>query len=151
MNSMDHLKQLSTVWRFAFCCFAAAAVLPVAAAETPAPAAGSPPVPVSVFKQPATPREGRDPFFPTSQRLFASAVIPNAETKDLSSLVIQGKSGTPERPLVIINEITFAVGDYRDVITPQGRIHIHCLEIIGDTAVIEANGQRHKLRFESKP
>jgi hypothetical protein len=53
--------------------------------------------------------------------------------------------------LIIINDVTFAVGDERDVITPQGRIHIHCLEIIGDLAVIEANGQRHQLRFQMKP
>ena len=80
-------------------------------------------------------------------RPYASAVVPAAKTEDLSSLKIRGKSGTSDRPLVIINDITFAVGDERDVIIPQGRIHIHCLEIIGDLAVIEGNGQRHQLRF----
>ena len=78
-------------------------------------------------------------------------VIPKSNSNDLSSLVIRGKSGASDHPLVIINDVTFAVGDERDVITPQGRIHIRCLQIVGDLAVIEANGQHHELRFELKP
>jgi hypothetical protein len=146
---MNHRKQFLTGWRISSCCLLTAAVLPAVADDTAAPPAAAPP-PRSIFIQPASPKEGRDPFFPTSMRLFASMVIP-IDTKDLSSLVISGKSGTLDHPLVIINDVTFAVGDERDVITPQGRIHIHCLQIIGDLAVIEANGQRHQLRFELKP
>ena len=77
--------------------------------------------------------------------------VAKADAKDLSSLVIRGKSGAADRPLVIINDVTFAVGDERDVITPQGRIRIRCLQIVGDLAVIEANGQHHELRFDMKP
>ncbi|MEJ0091867.1 MAG: hypothetical protein WDM80_19220 [Limisphaerales bacterium] len=129
----------------------AASVLSAVAGETTEPAAATNSVARSTFKQPTSPKEGRDPFFPNSPRLFASLVIPAAESKDLSSLVIRGKSGTLDRPLVIINDVTFAVGDERDVVTPQGRIRIHCIKIIGDLAVIEAFGQRHQLRFETKP
>jgi hypothetical protein len=148
---MKHHKQFLTGWRAALCCSLAAAVLPVAADDARPPVVATPSVPRSVFNQPASPKEGRDPFFPGSTRLFASMVIPKANSNDLSSLVIRGKSGASDHPLVIINDVTFAVGDERDVITPQGRIRIHCLQIVGDLAVIEVNGQHHDLRFELKP
>jgi len=148
---MKHRKQFSIGWPFALCGCLAAAALPVAADDVGRPPATAPAIPRSVFNQPVSPKDGRDPFFPSSMRLFASAVIPKASTTDLNSLVIRGKSGAMDHPLVIINDVTFAVGDERDVITPQGRIRIRCLQIVGDLAVIEANGQHHQLRFEMKP
>lgn len=148
---MNHNRQFLTGWRVALGFFLAVAVLPVAATDTNAPPAALPSVPRSIFNQPTSPKDGRDPFFPASLRVFASAVVPASKTKDLSSLIIRGKSGMPDHPLVIINDVTFAEGDDRDVITPDGRIRIHCLQIIGDVVVIEANGQRHQLRFEKKP
>jgi hypothetical protein len=60
-------------------------------------------VPRSVFDQPTNPKEGRDPFFPNSLRPYASAVVPNTRTSDLSSLVMEGTSGDPEHRLAIIN------------------------------------------------
>jgi hypothetical protein len=60
-------------------------------------------------------------------------------------------SGSPDHRLVIINNVTFAVGDEAEVITPQGRIRIHCLEITGNSAVVEANGQRQQLHYGLKP
>ena len=107
-------------------------------------------VPRSVFIQPASPKEGCDPFFPSSIRPYATAVIPNAPTTDLSSLFLQGVSGSPEHRLVIINNVTFAVGDEAEVFTSQGRIRIHCLVITDDSAVIEAAGQRQILRYKSR-
>jgi len=105
-------------------------------------------VPRSVFNQPTTPKEGCDPFFPTSVRPYASSVIPNAPTTDFSSLSMQGISGAPDHRLVIINNVTFAVGDEAEVFTPQGRIRIRCLIISDDSAVIEAAGQRQVLRYK---
>ena len=148
---MKHRKQFSVGWQVALSCCLAAATLPVAADDKAPPAAVTPPIPRSVFNQPKSPKEGRDPFFPNSMRMFATVVIPKASTNDLNSLVIRGKSGAPDHPLVIINDVTFAVGDERDVITPRGRVRIRCLQIVGDLAVIEANGQHHELRFEMKP
>jgi hypothetical protein len=105
---------------------------------------------LSVFIQPANPSEGRDPFFPGSMRPYASTVAPSAPTTDLGSLVMQGTSGTPDHRLVIINNVTFGVGDDADVTTPQGRIRIHCLEIGDDSTVIEAAGQRQVLYYRPK-
>jgi len=126
-------------------------VLPIAAAQTNGPAVTPPLVPRSTFIQPANAKEGRDPFFPLSLRPYASAVVPTANTTDLSALAIQGMSGSPDHRLVIINNVTFAVGDEAEVITPQGRIRIHCLEITGNSAVVEANGQRQQLHYGLKP
>jgi hypothetical protein len=107
--------------------------------------------PLSVFTQPSSPKDGRDPFFPASLRPYASAVVPNAPTTDLTSLVLQGTSGTPEHRLVIINKVTFGVGDEAEVSTAQGRIRIHCLAITDDAAVVEAGGVRQILRYGGKP
>ena len=148
---MNHKSQFLAGWRVALGFFLAAAVLPAAAGDTNEPPAVPTPTLRSIFTQPTSPKDGRDPFFPSSMRMFASAVVPASKTKDLSSLMIRGKSGMPNHPLVIINDVTFAEGDDRDVITPDGRIHIHCLQIIGDLVVIEANGQLHQLRFQLKP
>jgi hypothetical protein len=106
----------------------------------------------SVFNMPASPKDGRDPFYPASSRPYQTAVVASAKTADLnmSLLVLQGISGQPPHRLVIINKRTFAVGDDSEVSTSQGRIRVHCLEINENSAVIEANGQRHELRYEDK-
>lgn len=127
-----------------------AAGLPVMAA--PVARTNEPPVvPRSVFIQPANPQEGRDPFFPRSTRPYASAVVVAAPTTDLSSLSLQGISGTPDHRLVVINNVTFAVGDEAEVLTSHGRFHIHCLAITNDSAVIEASGQRQTLHYKPWP
>jgi hypothetical protein len=130
-------------------CVAFAAVLPVMAA----PAAPTPPLPRSVFILPTNPREGCDPFFPTSTRPYASAVAaaPATVSNDLSALVMQGISGPPDHRLAIINNVTFAAGDEAEVRTAQGRIRIHCLRVTDKSALIEAGGQRQELRYEEKP
>jgi hypothetical protein len=105
----------------------------------------------SVFIQPAGPKDGRDPFYPASTRPYQSAVVA-AKTAELNLnlLVLQGISGEPAHRLVIINKRTFAVGDNLEVSTSQGRIRVHCLEINDNSVVIEANGQRHELRYDPK-
>ena len=146
-------KQLKplTGWHAILIFSLATAVLPAAAGDPDEKLVVPLESPRSIFEQPSSPKEGRDPFFPNSMRYFASMVVPASKSKDLTSLVIHGKSGMPDHPLVIINDVTFAEGDDRDVITSDGRIHIHCLQIIGDLVVIEANGQHHQLRVGLKP
>jgi hypothetical protein len=108
-------------------------------------------VPRSVFLQPSNPKEGCDPFYPNSVRPYESAVVPNnGPATDLSSVIIKGISGSPDHRLVIINNVTFAVGDEAEVFTSQGRLRIRCLIITDDSAVIEAAGQRQILRYNSR-
>ena len=122
-------------------------VLPVAAAPVAQPV--KPEVaPRSVFVLPANPKEGCDPFFPTSTRPYEEAVSKMPMVADLTSLVLKGISSSPEHRLVIINNHTFGVGDEGDVLTAHSRIHIRCIEIKDKSVVIESCGQRHELSYE---
>lgn len=121
------------------------AAAPVAPADETTPQAAR-----SVFNLPANPKEGRDPFFPSSSRPYQSQTPANTSVGDLSSIVMQGITGPPDHRLAIINNVTFGVGDDAEVRTPQGRIQIHCVEIGADSAVIEADGQRRELHYGEK-
>ena len=117
----------------------------------PAKPAEAKPVPAhSVFTQPASAREGRDPFFPESTRPFETAAAASGHVVEIPSLFVKGFSGTPGHYLIIINNHTFAAGDEGDVTTAAGRIHIHCLEIKPNSVMIEANGQQRELKFSTQ-
>lgn len=128
------------------------AVWPVTAAPVVTPVPSVPQVPRSVFNLPASPKEGRDPFFPNSARPYEGAPVASIKNvADFSALVIKGFSGVPPNQLVIINDVTFGVGDDAEVRTPDGRIRIHCVSISGKTAVVDVNGQQHTLQYGGKP
>jgi hypothetical protein len=107
--------------------------------------------PRSVFIIPSNSREGRDPFFPSSLRPYVSAVPKAATGGDITALRFGGISGPPGHRLVIINNHTFAAGDEGEVITSQGRMHIHCVGITDTAVVIETEGQRVELHYSDKP
>jgi hypothetical protein len=65
----------------------------------------------------------------------------------VSSLVLKGISGPPDHRLVIINNHTFGTGDEETIVTPQGPVHIRCVEIKDRSVVIESGGQRHELNY----
>jgi hypothetical protein len=105
-------------------------------------------IPRSVFNVPASPKEGRDPFFPTS----VGAADTGSSTKKSSSistvaLVLKGLSGTPEQRLAIINDRTVAEGEEADVSTGGGRVRIRCIQIKSDSVVIEVAGERRELHL----
>jgi hypothetical protein len=102
----------------------------------------------STFVMPSNPQEGRDPFYPESIRPYANAMA--SHVAPITTLAIKGFSGTPENRMVIINNHSFGVGDEGDVLTPGGRVHVHCLEINADSVVIEANNQRRTLNFSTQ-
>ncbi len=103
----------------------------------------------SVFVQPSNSKEGCDPFFPKSTRPYV--VKSDGKSPELSSLIVRGGSFSGKRKFVIINNHTFGVGDFSTVITPQGQVYIHCVEINANNVVIESNGQRQILPFSSTP
>jgi len=121
-------------------------VLPVAAAPVAQPAAPEV-VSRSVFVVPTNPKDGRDPFFPNSTRSYETVSAARPHAGDVSSLVLKGISGPPNHRLVIINNHTFGVGDEENLVTPQGPIHIRCVEIKARSVVIESGGQRHELSY----
>jgi hypothetical protein len=128
----------------------AGAARPVDAAPAGAAAAGNTNVPVqSVFNLPSSPSDGRDPFFPNSMRPYEQAMVKSHHT-DITSLKIRGFSEIAGRRYVIINNHTFSEGDEGDVMTPDGRIHLHCLAVSSDSVLVEASGVRHMLKFSDQ-
>ena len=121
-------------------------LLPAAAAPVAQPAAPEV-VTRSVFVIPKSPKEGRDPFFPNSTRPYETVAAARPHTGDVSSLVLKGISGPPDHRLAIINNHTFGAGDEANIVTPQGPIHIRCIEVKTGSVVIESGGQRHELNY----
>lgn len=124
----------------------------LAAATSPAlsaPADTNAPI-LSVFIMPATPSEGRDPFFPNSTRPYEEIQSHIKRPIELSALQIKGFSEIGGNRYVIINNHTFGTGDEGDVLTSQGRIHIRCLEVGPDSVLIESGGAKHLLKFSAQ-
>src|SRR5208282_3678315 len=105
----------------------------------------------SVFILPANPGEGHDPFFPKSNRPYETAMTATTNTVQVTALVVRGVSGSSAHRLVIINNHTFAAGDMADVITDQGRMRVHCVEIQPRSVIIEIGGQYHELPLSDNP
>jgi hypothetical protein len=104
----------------------------------------------SVFILPASPAEGRDPFFPESTRTIEGAApASHSPTAEVASLKVPGISGRPGHWLAIINTHTFAVGEEGDVKTAAGTLHVRCLKIQPDAVLVEINGQVHRIPVES--
>lgn len=100
----------------------------------------------SIFELPASPKDGRDPFFPESIRTLDTTPAA-VHTVEITSLRVPGISGTPGHLFAIINNHTFAVGDEGDVLTPAGRVNLRCLEIQPDYVMVEINGQVHRINL----
>lgn len=101
----------------------------------------------SVFVLPASPKDGRDPFFPESTRVYDAmmAVSQTNKTVEVTSLKVPGISGTPGHLFAIINNHTFAEGDEGDVLTTSGKLHLRCIKIEEGHVTVEVNGQNHRL------
>jgi hypothetical protein len=103
--------------------------------------------PRSVFTQPATQREGRDPFFPESTRVMDSVVAATHAMDTTTTLTVKGYSVVNGHPMVIINNHSFMTGDEGDVLSGTIRAHVHCLDIQPGTVVVEVNGARKIIHF----
>lgn len=160
---LRHLQLRASQITLALTAFALA--LPAANTNSPAanPVAGKTevltpavllPPPQSVFLVPKKPAEGKDPFFPSSTRVYASekpATVPN-RVVPVGDLSLKGISGTAAEPLAIINTTTFTTGEENDVITSAGRMRIRCVAInMGNGSVlVQAGGERRELRLQPK-
>lgn len=129
------------------------------AAKTASAAPPEPEVPQSIFIVPAAPQQGRDPFFPRSTRPYAAMPAPVTPAKTnvpapppALELVCNGISGTPEKPLAIINFRTFEIGEENEVSSGGRSVRIRCLEInrAAGTVLIQAGGERRELRLQPR-
>jgi hypothetical protein len=152
-------------WQITLALTAFALALPAANTNSPSanPVAGKTevltpavflPSPQSIFIIPKNPAEGKDPFFPSSTRVYASempAKVPNPVVP-VGDLSLKGISGTAAEPLAIINTTTFTTGEENDVITSAGRMRIRCVAInMGNGSVlVQAGGERRELRLQAR-
>jgi len=109
----------------------------------------------SVFVLPSGPSEGKDPFYPRSSRPYASFVLTRTNAVAAPAVAVSaelhlnGISGTAARPLAIINNRTFEVGEEGDVYSNIGRARIRCIEIRPDSVIIQIGGERRMLHLRS--
>jgi hypothetical protein len=130
----------------------------VAAQASPAPAAKPAPpapaevaIPSSVFVNPATPQEGRNPFFPLSKPA-TPLVSPSTPAPALAivELELKGISGTAEHRLAIINNRTFEEGEEGTVATNVGRVRLACRQINPDCVRVLLNGTERTLTLRPR-
>lgn len=62
-------------------------------------------------------------------------------------LKLKAISGLPEHRLALINNHTFEAGEEGEVVTTNGRMRIRCLEIHGESAVVQVGPERRELRL----
>lgn len=127
----------------------AAAAAPVVFGDQPKAATTNSIAPLSVFTMPTGPREGRDPFYPDSNRPY-EANKPVGSVVEANSFSVKGLSVQNGHSMVIINNHTFATGDEGDVLTAAGRVHIHLVQIHDNIAVILVNGTKRELPIALK-
>jgi hypothetical protein len=129
---------------------AAPAKAPASASTTPATlaTAGSEAEnPRSVFTLPASPKEGRNPFFPQSIAPVPANPKPTETDFGATAFVLNGITSPPKRT-AMINGRTFETGEESEIKLPSGsRILVKCVEIRDDSAVILVAGQRRELRL----
>lgn len=129
---------------------------PVArAASQPAPAspaAPPPPPPKSLFT--FDPKTSKDPFFPKTDRFKRFAVKTNDTELPPPPLFpegirYKGFSGTPGRPMAIINNKTVEKGERFELLINGQRIRIQCVEIKDRSVVLEINGITKELKLRA--
>jgi hypothetical protein len=121
---------------------------PEAPKGAPAPAAptAEPEIPQSVFVVPASPKEGRNPFFPNSAAKQA-APKPKSDFPDVSNFVLNGITSPPKRT-AMINGRTLEKGESTEMRLANGsRYMIQCLDIGDDKAIIMVANRRVELRL----
>jgi hypothetical protein len=129
---------------------AAPAALPPAPASTNAAAACFE-VPKSVFVIPATPQEGKDPFFPQSTRLRPIVRLTGTNPPPaVAELELKGISGSTNHRLAIINNRTFETGEEGEVISNGSRVRIKCGEIGSDSVRVIVNGKERALHLHTR-
>ena len=107
-------------------------------------------VPKSVFQFPPTQKDGRDPFFPDSVRIYRNSAINTNTAPTAVILKLSGIGGTREHPLVMINSYTLGLDETAKIATSSGRISVHVLEISTNSAIVEVNGQPRELRLKEE-
>ena len=115
-----------------------------------ASASQEPVIPTSVFVLPANPKEGKDPFFPTSMRIFASQqpVVPKGQKAPVIEIPLT-LTGIIPLKLAMVNGRTFEQGEEGEVVANGVRKKIRCLKVKTESAIVELlpEGERRELKL----
>lgn len=110
-------------------------------------------VPQSTFTVPRKATEARDPFFPNSVRVYGveQTVKPDPGLGSSVDVVLRGISGSPARPLAIINTTTFAIGETAEVLHKGGRTKVECINIdmAKGTVLLQIGAERRQLQLNA--
>lgn len=85
----------------------------------------------------------KDPFYPDSVRRQAKAEAhedqPSAPPVAVLVLkaIVHGRTNSQ----AVINDQTFAVGETNEVVVPNGKVEVHCLEISTNSVRVQVTGQ----------
>jgi hypothetical protein len=150
MKSRAHHHQLPLAMLL---CLAACGPARLAAAPPPQPANLE--NQQSIFTVPASPSEGRDPFFPGSIRIYGGNPDKPSQGPAFNELSVRSILVTPQSVLAIINNHPFAAGEDGDVIIAKTgrRLHIRCANINSKagTVTVEAEGFSQVLHLSGGP
>ncbi|MGD0615661.1 MAG: hypothetical protein ABSA69_09505, partial [Verrucomicrobiota bacterium] len=85
---------------------------------------------------------------PNSFHAADTTALKQSPSAAAEALVLNGIGGTADHKLAMINGRTLAEGETNEVNTVVGRVRIHCIEIKGESAVVEVvGGERRELHI----
>lgn len=109
-------------------------------------APAEPEIPQSAFLMPAGPKEGKDPFYPTSSHCYTLPTT-GITTKAKETPVTLTANGIVPFKLIMICGKTFSAGEEGDVRVGSERRHLRCIRVKEDSAIIEVNGDRQEVKM----
>ena len=120
--------------------------------KSPAPKVESNSIPQSVFTIPASAAQGKDPFYPNAHYLGNGGEVKHAPVQtEADTLELKAVSGSSDHRLAMIaaggTNRTLAVGEETEFHTASGRMRVRCVEIKGESAVVEVDGERRELHL----
>ena len=110
-------------------------------------------VPQSIFSIPASPTQGRDPFYPNARYYMGGGgeIKHTPIPSEADTLELKAVSGSTDHRLAMIaaggTNRTLAVGEETEFRTSSGRMRVRCVDIKGESAVIEVDGDRRELHL----
>jgi hypothetical protein len=106
---------------------------------------------VSVFED-LPPSQAKDPFFPQSHRREPAAPVAGrgrgVSQGSSSDLVLKAIVRSARNRQVIINNEILSLGEEALVRVPSGHLHVTCVEIGEDYAIIKVEGEGEPKRLE---
>jgi hypothetical protein len=108
----------------------------------------APVIALSVFVMPTGPKDGKDPFFPSSIRAYGTLQPKKGEKAPMIEVPLT-LTGIIPLKLAMVNGRTFSEGEEGEVIVNGTRKKIRCLKVKVESAIVELlpEGERRELKM----